>query len=277
MKLSGLERLMARLCLKIQPVQLEKLVSCSSLSPRVKDTIHSVIKYLKSMRKISVSVEDFISKLKECLNCLGNAHEIWDLLEQFHHTFSDLEALEGEPPHTPNLYRASDQQSMAFNLTLLRISNELTAHHLEILVCLSPTPEAQKEGLGSGIKLFEEMKRHGCIAENDTELLDDLFHELKLTAAETHLTYYKQVCVCVHNLSGYNIYVYMFTCIFVVCCIVHIYAALFTQKYSTHELHSSPSSNGYPSCGSQQSSLPNDRSRQVELIYCVFYNNDVNV
>ena len=210
MKLGGLEKLMARLCLKIQPSQLEKLVSCSNLTPRVKDSIHSVIKYLKSMRKTSASVEDFISKLKQCVECLDDAHEITELFKRFHRTYPKLSVLDEEPPHITNQYRASDQQSMAFNMALLRISNELTAHHLEILVQLSPTPESQKESLGSGVKLFDEMKRHGCIAENDTELLDDLFRVLKLNGAEGHLLHYKQVhvqgvCVGVCGVHGINV------------------------------------------------------------------------
>lgn len=184
---------MARLSLKMQPSQLEEILACSIL-PK-KDSIRSPISFLVTLRKRSKSVNEFLSTLQGAFEGLENVHDIAELLKKFRSSNRDLEQhdVADDLPQGCTLHRPSLAQSSHFNKTLVRISNDLTWQHLEIMVQLSPTPDGQKEYLVTGIKLFEEMKRHGCISENDTELLDDFFRVLKLKTPTSLLTDYKQV------------------------------------------------------------------------------------
>ena len=195
MKLGKVEKLMARLSLKMQPSQLEEILACSILPSAKKDSIRSPISFLVTLRKRSKSVNEFLSTLQGAFEGLENVHDIAELLKKFRSSNQDLEQQDvpDDLPPGCTLHRPSLAQSSHFNKTLLRISNDLTWPHLEIMVQLSPTPDGQKEYLVTGIKLFEEMKRHGCISENDTELLDDFFRVLRLKTPTSLLTDYKQV------------------------------------------------------------------------------------
>ncbi len=196
MLLNGLDKLLARLCLKIRPSQLEKLLSCSRLSPSVKSNIrHSNIKYLKGLKKISPSIQQFLATLKECLETLDDSHDLLELLERFRRVYPRLEVLEQEPEVIVTRCVASDKQKGAFSRVLVRISNELKDDHLEILVALCPTPEGRKDALISGVKLFDELQCHGCITEDNTDLLEDLFRVLQLAKPAALLEEYRTVRV----------------------------------------------------------------------------------
>lgn len=195
MKLGKVEKLMARLALKIQPSQLDEILACSTISRAKKDSICSPISLLVTLRKQSKSTNEFLSTLQNAIEGLENIHNVAQILRKFRSNNPNLEQPEGADylPNSTVLYRPTLGQSTYFHKTLVKISNDLTQKHLEIMVLVSPTPEAQKENIVTGIQLFEEMERHGCIAENDTELLDDFFGILKLKTPTSLLADYKKV------------------------------------------------------------------------------------
>ncbi len=194
MHLNGLDKLLARLYLKIRPGQREKLVTCARLPRAVESSVrHSTIKYLKCVRKRSRSIEQFLKTLTEYFKTLDDSHDLLYLLESFHRVYPRLEELEGEPEVVVSRCTASEDQKTAFTCLLVRMSNEFSDDNLEILVALSPTPEGKKDSLTSGVKLFAELQCHGCITEENIDLLDDLFRVLKLAELMKLLEQYREV------------------------------------------------------------------------------------
>ena len=63
--------------------------------------------------------------------------------------------------------------------------------HLKIIIAFNPLPEGLKESLTGGLKLFEALQRHGCISENDVELLDEFFVHMRLIEPQKALQLYK--------------------------------------------------------------------------------------
>lgn len=194
MRLNGLDKLLARLNLKILPGQREKLVACARLPRAVESSIgQSTIKYLRCVRKRSPSIEEFLKTLKVCFKTLDDSHDLLDLLDRFDRAYPCLNELDEEPKIMVSRSTASEDQKAAFSRILVRMSSELSGENLEILVALCPTPEGGKESLTSGVKLFNELQCYGCITAENTDLLDDLFRVLKLARLMELLNEYREV------------------------------------------------------------------------------------
>ena len=129
------------------------------------------------------------------METLDDSHDLLELLERFRRVYPRLEVLEQDPGVIVTRCVASDKQKGAFSRVLVRISNELKDDDLEILVALCPTPEGRKDALISGVKLFDELQCHGCITEDNTDLLEDLFRVLKLHKPAALLAEYRTVRV----------------------------------------------------------------------------------
>ncbi len=195
MRLNGLDKLLARLHLKIRPGQLEKLVACAGLPRAVQNSVdHSAIKYLKCVRKRSPSIEIFLKSLKGYFKTLDDSHDLLDLLTRFNQAFPDLKKLEEEPNMMVSRSTASEDQKAAFTRILVRMSSELSNDNLDIIVALCPIPEGRKYSLTSGVKLFTELECYGCITAENTDLLNDLFRVLKLAKLTELLEEYREVC-----------------------------------------------------------------------------------
>ena len=185
MKLGELERLLARLALKMQSPQLNQLrFSCSELTEAQKMEAQSPIKLLTILKRKSKSNEQFVSALEQHFEGTQDFEDLSTIVQEFRGENPDpnsIKPLKG--PILPNgafAFRPGREQSHHFKRMLLNVSNSLNWIHLEIMVAISPIPDSLKEHMNKGYQLFEELKRHGCISENDTEFLDDVFTLLNL-------------------------------------------------------------------------------------------------
>jgi len=214
MKLSPQGKLMARLCLKIQSSQVEKMLQCTCIPAGVRHKITTPIQLLVCLKKRSVNFQEFLATFERCLEGLDDVQAITELLGRFHDTFPDKSKLDAEPEHRVPHYKPTEEQSHSFNKALIKIGNQLGPKDLEILIALSPTPEGRKENLTSSVKWFEELKCHGCISEDDTDLLEDLLRVLKLSIPAGLLKDYKEVrhhnstCMCILCINCYLIYIF---------------------------------------------------------------------
>ena len=187
MKLGELERLLARLALKMQSPQLNQLrFSCSELTEAQKMEAQSPIKLFTILKRKSKSNEQFVSTLEQHFEGIQDFEDLSTIVQDFRSENPDpnsIKPLKG--PILPNgafAFRPGREQSHYFKRMLLNVSNSLNWIHLEIMVAISPIPDSLKEHMNKGYQLFEELKRHGCISENDTEFLDDVFTLLNLQA-----------------------------------------------------------------------------------------------
>ena len=185
MKLGELERLLARLALKMQSPQLNQLrFSCSELTEAQKMEAQSPIKLLTILKRKSKSNDQFVSTLEQHFEGIQDFEDLTAIVQEFRSENPDpnsIKPLAG--PILPNgafAFRPERNQSHHFKRMLLNVSNSLNWIHLEIMVAISPIPDSLKEHMNKGYQLFEELKRHGCISENDTEFLNDVFTLLNL-------------------------------------------------------------------------------------------------
>ena len=194
MKLTPTQRLLAGLAVKLNEDQLDVLKNLSTLPEGVKASINSSIKFLTVLRQHCGTVAEFVSKLNEMLGMAGAA---FSDLQAFGRSLyrqcreNDLSTRSTHFPMGMAKHRPSQAQSICFNSTLLRISENVTPDAVEIMVVVTPIPDASKERLRNGHNLFSKMKECGCISENDTEFLEDLMHEMKLIRALEVLEKYK--------------------------------------------------------------------------------------
>ena len=171
---------MARLSLKMQSSQLHQLrFSCSELTESQKMQSQSPIQLLVILRRKSRSNERFVSILEQQFEGSEEFEDLCKIMQEFRNENPDpneIEPLSG--PILPNgafVFHPGKDQSHVFKRMLLNVSNSINWIHLEIMVAISPIPDSLKEHMNKGYQLFEELKRHGCISENDTELLDEIF------------------------------------------------------------------------------------------------------
>ena len=187
MKLGKIERLMLQLALKVQPTELHELVfSCSELSEAQKVEAHTPIKLFVTLKKISGTDERFLEALKKLFEEISHFEELLEIVRAFRRENPRLDRTPSFDAMTPNLpngafsFRPEKNQQLRFHKTLLNISGHTDWVHLEIMVALSPIPDGLKESISKGFELFDRLKQHGCISENDTELLDEFFSLLNL-------------------------------------------------------------------------------------------------
>ena len=169
----------------VTPSQLDELKAVSNLSEWEKGEARSCIKLLLFLRRRQSTDMDLVEVLSQLLEGIPTMTNLYNIVQQFKRNnphLEDEQASNNISNGTLIFTSFPLNQKEAFRKMLLIISENLTWPHLEIMVALSPTPEGNKERLTRGIHLFEEMKLHGCISENDTELLQSLFTLLNLKA-----------------------------------------------------------------------------------------------
>ena len=199
MKLGKLERLMLELALKVQPTELYELVfSCSQLTEAQKSEAHTPIKLLVALKKISGTNEHFLEALERLFEEISHFEELLEMVRAFRRENPHLNRSSSFGSTTPNLpngvfaFRPEENQQLRFQKMLLNVSNHTDWIHLEIMVALSPIPDGLKESISKGFELFDRLKQHGCISENDTELLDEFFSSLNLQKPMQLLRTYQQ-------------------------------------------------------------------------------------
>ena len=138
------------------------------------------------LKKRTGTDEAFLSKLESVLsecNCADFLSRIQEYKVQNPDLFQEPPSQLNLPDGTRTGFKPKPGQSEKFRSSLLHISRTIGKKQLEIMVGLSPTPEAAKQNISEGHELFEQMERHGCISENDTEMLQEMLELLRLQDA----------------------------------------------------------------------------------------------
>ena len=186
MRLPKMKKLMGLLAVDMQMSVVTAMVGASSFTIKEKESIVSAISFLLLLKRRRGSNAAFLEELKRLLS-ICNEREL-------------LAKISGYEDENPNLLMEDTKQSGAvesvgydfeptqnqrhrFRGALYEISESIEKRELEILVALAPIPEAGKENIEDGHELFHRMERHGCIGENDTQLLQEMLELLKLRAA----------------------------------------------------------------------------------------------
>ena len=153
-------------------------------SQKEREECNTAISFFVSLKKRTGNDKAFLCELERLLKECRSA-DFLQIIEDFRKDDPDLLSESSSPLHLPDGTRSGFKpkpgQSEYFKSTLLKISRTIGKQQLEIMVALSPTPEASKENIHVGHELFHQMERHGCISENDTELLQEIFELLNLT------------------------------------------------------------------------------------------------
>ena len=193
MKLTATQRLLAGMAL-MSPGQVDTLKHLSTLPEGVKASATSAIKFLTLLRRHCGTVRAFVAKLEEMLATSSSFTDLQRFGRTLYHCCrdDDLSTRVMTYPVGMVLHRPTCQQSTTFNSTLFKISNEVTPDQVDVMVTVTPIPDATKEKVRSGHALFSAMKQCGCISENDTEFLEDLLREMKLVKALEVLEHYKR-------------------------------------------------------------------------------------
>ena len=195
MKLGALQKLMATLAMEINDSKLHQMLSKPDFHEWEKGTLTSPISMLATLKMKCSSNAAFLDRFERLLEGMSDAQELANIVRNFREKNADLESTSAAAtPFIPNgafSHRPSKQQKADFKSTMLRISNSLERKMFEIIRTVSPIPEGRKESLKVGYKLFEALQTHGCISENDVELLSDFFTHLNLAPPLTLLREYQ--------------------------------------------------------------------------------------
>ena len=197
MKLPKMRLLMGLLARDMQRRQVKELLAAlptSCVSQTDKENCKTAISFFVLLKKRTGTNEAFLGKLEHLLTqCKCNDFLI--TIEKFKSDHPDLLVDSSWQLNLPNGtrtgFRPRQGQSDRFRSVLLNISRSVPKKQLEIMVALSPTPEAGKQGISEGHELFDQMERHGCISENDTEMLQEMLELFSLTDAIKFLTQYQ--------------------------------------------------------------------------------------
>lgn len=190
MKLPKMRHLMGLLARDMQRKQVKEMLAAlpaSCISQTEREDCKSAISFFVLLKKRTGTDEAFLSKLEgvlsEC-NCADFLSRIHEYKVQNPDLFQEPPMSQlGLPDGTRTGFKPKPGQSEKFRSSLLRISRSVGKKQLEIMVGLSPTPEAAKQNISEGHELFEQMERHGCISENDTEMLQEMLELLRLQDA----------------------------------------------------------------------------------------------
>ena len=198
MKLPKIRRLMGLLARDMQRKQVKELlaaVPASFISQTDREDCKSAISFFVLLKKRTGTDEAFLSKLESYLSeckCADFVSIIEEYKMQnpylFHEPLSQLSLPDG----TRTGFKSQPGQSEKFRGSLLQISRTIGKKQLEIMIGLSPIPEAVKQNINEGHELFEQMERHGCISENDSEMLQEMLELLSLQDALRFLYDYQQ-------------------------------------------------------------------------------------
>ena len=202
MKLEPLQQLMLKLAMGTNDSQFRKLLSLADLSEWQRGNLKSPVELFVTLLKKAATNSHFLAGLERLLADVDQFHHLAKIVQEFRREYSDADALTStfSPalPHGAGLYSPPKEQKLAFKKVLMNISSQLQRHHLEIMVALSPVPDGRKDRLSEGYRLFNALHTHGCISENDTELLDDFFTRMNLLRPLESLNKYKSTFHPVH-------------------------------------------------------------------------------
>lgn len=194
MKLDPLKKLMATLATETTQFQLDDILLKPDFLQWERDSLTSTVSMLVALQRKCGSNTEFLDRLEGLLEGIQENQKLTNAVRNFREQNVDVDAL-GASCRLPNgafMHKPTGPQKRAFSSAMLQISRRLSSKDFHILRALSPIPDGRKEGLNTGLKLFDALKTHGCISENDVELLDDFFTHLSLIVPQTVLKDYQE-------------------------------------------------------------------------------------
>ena len=199
MKLPKIRRLMGLLARHMQQSQVKELLAAlptNFISQKEREDCESAIRFFVLLRKRTATNQAFLDKLESLLaDC--QCEDFLETIRKFKIDNPDFLTESTFDTNLPNGTRAGFKpkpgQSETFRRVLLSISRTISNKQLEIMVALPATPEAEKQNINVGHQLFDHMERHGCISENDTEMLEEMIELFPLKDAIDHLSGYHKM------------------------------------------------------------------------------------
>ena len=195
MRLPKMKKLMGLLAIGMQMSVVTAMVGASSFTVKEKENIVSAISFLMLLKRRKGTNKAFLLEFRRLLS-VCNEKELLTTISVYEDENPDL--LKEDTKHSGAVESVgydsepTQCQSHRFKGALYKISESIGKGDLEILVALAPIPEASKENVDVGHELFHRMGRHGCISENDTELLQEMLELLELRAACQILLKYRR-------------------------------------------------------------------------------------
>ena len=198
MKLPKLNRLMAVLAINMSPKHLSDLLAASTFTVREKESTESLISFFNLLLRKEGTVKSFLVEVERLFSVCSCTYML-SVVKDFKKSNPDLLSVSGSPVHpeykAPKI-KPQKKQITSFQHVLFDISQDIDENELKIMVVASPIPESNKEGISKGYVLFDQMKRYGCIDENDTELLEEMLRLFPLSKALDRLLEYKVEYPC---------------------------------------------------------------------------------
>ena len=192
MRLSGMKKLMGVLAIGMQLSVVKSMLGASSFSCEEKENVVSAIGFLMLLKRRKGTDKAFLEELKHLLSVCSE-EELLTKITHYEQESPDLLTENAKQFESVGCdFEPTQIQSQQFKKALYKIGKSVGKRELEILVALTPIPEAGKENIEVGHELFHQMERHGCISENDTELLQEMLELLELRAALQVLLKYRQ-------------------------------------------------------------------------------------
>ena len=199
MKLPKIRRLMGLLARHMQRSQVKELLAAlptNFISQKEREDCESAIRFFVLLRKRTATNQAFLDKLESLLSDC-QCEDFLETIRKFKIDNPDFLTESTFDTNLPNGTRAGFKpkpgQSETFRRVLLSISRTISNKQLEIMVALPATPEAEKQNIHVGHQLFDHMERHGCISENDTEMLEEMIELFPLKDAIDHLSGYHKM------------------------------------------------------------------------------------
>jgi hypothetical protein len=190
-----MKKLMGLLAIGMQMSVVTAMVGASSFTIKEKENIVSAISFLLLLKRRKGTNATFLEELKRLLS-ICDEQELLAKISGCEGEYPDLLSEDTEQSGAVESvgydFEPTQNQRHRFKGVLYEISQSIGKRDLEILVALAPIPEAGKENIEVGYELFHRMESHGCIGENDTELLQEMLELLKLRAALQILLKYQR-------------------------------------------------------------------------------------
>lgn len=194
MRLPKIKKLMGLLAIGLQMSVVTAMMGVSSLTIQERENIESAIGFLMHLKKRKGTNGAFVDELKRLLS-ICNEQGLLIVISDFEDKNPDLlmeDAIKSGVENVGYDFEPTQRQKDVFKQALYKTSESIGKRELEILVALTPIPEASKEDIGVGHELFLQMEKHGCISENDTELLQEMLEVLELRVALQTLVKYRR-------------------------------------------------------------------------------------
>ena len=182
MNLPKVNALMAILAIQTPLNVLEDLLATSPFTVKQKEGIKSSIDFLLLLKKQMGTNKLFFEELKQLLS-ICNHQDLVTTVIDFDKANPGWFSEKYLPDITECIRAGKPQQNQIsrFRKALFGISQTIRSKDLNIMIGVSPVPESSKEEITTGNDLFEALENHGCINENDTELLQQMLEHLHLS------------------------------------------------------------------------------------------------